>query len=144
MLKRTLVTMFQIVIFSLIWFLADGLVKQFHLPIPANLTGMVLLLVLLFAKVVNVEWLRSGATWLLSEMLLFFVPAVVAVVKYPDLMMSEGWKILAILFLSTILVIGATALVVDRIYRLELKLARRKASARRAMLNIEQATQVGQ
>ncbi|WP_086980750.1 CidA/LrgA family protein [Vibrio aphrogenes] len=127
MLKRVLVTAFQIVIFSFIWLLADWMVKGLHLPIPANLTGMLLLLMLLFAKVIKGDWLRSGATWLLSEMLLFFVPAVVAVVNYPDLMLHEGLKILAVLFFSTILVIGVTALVVDRVYRLEFRLASRKA-----------------
>ncbi|WP_105901815.1 CidA/LrgA family protein [Vibrio gangliei] len=128
MCKRVFSILFQVVIFSLIWLVADYLVQRFHFPIPANLTGMVLLLILLFSRVVNVDWLRSGATWLLSEMLLFFVPAVVAVVKYPDLMMHEGGKILAILFISTILVIGVTALVVDKIYRYELQLARRKSN----------------
>lgn len=126
MLKRLTVTVLQIIIFAAIWVVADHLVHAFQLPIPANLTGMILLLILLFTKVVNVNWLRSGATWLLSEMLLFFVPAVVAVVKYPELVGLQGLKILAVLFLSTILVIAATALVVDKLYRFELKMARRK------------------
>ncbi len=128
MLKRHFFTLFQVVVFSCIWMLSDKLVQQFHLPIPANLTGMLLLLMLLFTKVINVNWLRSGATWLLSEMLLFFVPAVIAVVKYPDLVINDGMKILAVLFISTILVIAVTSLVVDRVYRFELKLARRKSN----------------
>jgi holin-like protein len=65
---------------------------------------------------------------LLAEMLLFFVPAVVAVVNYAQLLMIEGWKIFLVIGISTVLTLGATALVVDRVYRLEQRLAARKAS----------------
>lgn len=105
---------------------SDWLVNQFQLPLPANLTGMLILLLLVMLKVVNVEWFRRGASWLLAEMLLFFVPAVVAVVNYQDLMRQEGIKIAVVLVASTILVIASTAWVVDKMHRVELVLARRK------------------
>ncbi|MCE7623668.1 CidA/LrgA family protein [Vibrio fluvialis] len=130
---NSLMTLSQIAVLALIWFIADLLVKEFHLPIPANLTGMLLLLVLVFTHVVNVDWLRKGATWLLAEMLLFFVPAVVAVVNYQDLMKQEGLRIMVVLILSTIAVIGSTAWVVDKLYRFELKMARRKSNHLRSM-----------
>jgi len=60
-------------------------------------------------------------------MLLFFVPAVVAVVNYAQLLMIEGWKIFLVIGVSTLLTLGATAVVVDKMYRLELYLAARKA-----------------
>lgn len=126
-------TLSQIAVLALIWFIADFLVKEFHLSIPANLTGMLLLLALVFTHVVNVDWLRKGATWLLAEMLLFFVPAVVAVVNYQDLMKQEGLRIMVVLILSTIAVIGSTAWVVDKLYRFELKMARRKSNHLRSM-----------
>ncbi len=47
------------------------------------------------------------------------------VVNYQDLLLQEGWRIMVVLVTSTVLVLGTTALVVDRVYRLELKLARR-------------------
>ncbi|MCA2014833.1 CidA/LrgA family protein [Vibrio tritonius] len=125
-----MLTIIQVIGLSVIWFAADYLVKQFHLPIPSNLTGLLLLLVLVFARIINVEWLRRGATWLLAEMLLFFVPAVVTVVNYQSLMEQEGLQIIAVLFISTALVIGVTAWVVDRVYRFEVALSRRKSNRR--------------
>ncbi|MBL4281702.1 CidA/LrgA family protein [Vibrio fluvialis] len=130
---NSLMTLSQIAVLALIWFIADFLVKECHLPIPANLTGMLLLLALVFTHVVNVDWLRKGATWLLAEMLLFFVPAVVAVVNYQDLMKQEGLRIMVVLILSTIAVIASTAWVVDKLYRFELKMARRKSNHLRSM-----------
>ena len=122
---RWLQTPFQIVLLAAIWLLADIAVRTLHLPLPANLTGMLLLLACILLGVVKAQWFEAGARWLLAEMLLFFVPAVVAVVNYQDLLLQEGWRIMVVLLLSTILVLGTTALVVDRVYRLELKLARR-------------------
>ncbi len=122
---RWLQTPFQIVLLAAIWLLADIAVRTLHLPLPANLTGMLLLLACILLGVVKAQWFEAGARWLLAEMLLFFVPAVVAVVNYQDLLLEEGWRIMVVLLVSTTLVLGTTALVVDRVYRLELKLARR-------------------
>ncbi|MGY3944943.1 CidA/LrgA family protein [Aeromonas tecta] len=122
---RWLQTISQIVLLAGIWLLADTAVRTFHLPLPANLTGMLLLLVCILLGVVKAQWFSAGARWLLAEMLLFFVPAVVAVVNYQDLLLEDGWRIMLVLVVSTILVLGTTALVVDRVYRFELMLARR-------------------
>jgi len=122
---RWLQTPFQIVLLAAIWLLADTAVRTLHLPLPANLTGMLLLLACILLGVVKAEWFSAGARWLLAEMLLFFVPAVVAVVNYQDLLLQEGWRIALVLVISTTLVLGVTALVVDRLYRFELWLSRR-------------------
>ena len=53
-------------------------------------------------------------------MLLFFVPAVLAVLNYTQLLMVDGWRILLVIALSTTLVLGATAWVVDKVYRYEI------------------------
>ncbi|WP_421206824.1 CidA/LrgA family protein [Aeromonas enteropelogenes] len=118
-------TPFQIALLALVWLLADTAVRILHIPLPANLTGMLLLLACILLGVVKAQWVEAGARWLLAEMLLFFVPAVVAVVNYQELLLQEGWRIMVVLLVSTTLVLGTTALVVDRVYRLELKLARR-------------------
>ena len=49
-----------------------------------------LLLVCILLGVVKAQWFSAGARWLLAEMLLFFVPAVVAVVNYQELLLQGG------------------------------------------------------
>ncbi len=71
--------------------------------------GMVLMLTLILCRALPLNWVRAGARWLLAEMLLFFVPAVVAVVNYAQLLMVDGWRIFAVIALSTLMVLGATA-----------------------------------
>ncbi|AHJ75644.1 CidA/LrgA family protein [Kosakonia sacchari] len=110
----------QVLLYAGLFIFAQYLVQWLHLPLPANLVGMILLLGLILCRVIPLSWVRAGAHWLLAEMLLFFVPAVVAVVNYAQLLMVEGWRIFMVIGLSTLLVLGATAWVVDKVYRFEL------------------------
>ncbi|WP_439438113.1 CidA/LrgA family protein [Salinivibrio costicola] len=128
LIKNALLTLLQVFVLAGIWFLSDWLVTTFAIPLPANLTGMLLLLGALMLKIIRADWLRRGAAWLLAEMLLFFVPAVVAVVNYQDLLLREGGKIMVVLILSTAMVIASTAWVVDKVYRFEVKMARRRSN----------------
>ncbi len=116
----------QLVLYIGLFLSAQALVTRYHLPVPANVVGMFMLLALIFTGILPVHWVREGARWLLAEMLLFFVPAVVAVINYTQLLMVDGWRICVVIAVGTLLVMGTTAVVVDRIYRLELLMARRK------------------
>ncbi|WP_312393524.1 CidA/LrgA family protein [Mixta calida] len=123
---RRLQVPLQVGIYIGLFIFAQQLVGWLHLPLPANIVGMLLLLTLIVLRIVPLKWVKAGGSWLLAEMLLFFVPAVVAVVNYGDLLKVEGWRICVVIALSTLMVLGATALVVDRVYRLEIWLAQRK------------------
>ena len=82
---------------------------------------MILMLALIVCRILPLQWVRAGARWLLAEMLLFFVPAVVAVVNYAQLLLVDGWRIFAVIALSTVMVLGTTAWVVEKVYRYEMR-----------------------
>ena len=111
----------QVILYAGLFVFAEYLVNWLNLPLPANLVGMVLMLALIVCRIVPLKWVRAGSRWLLAEMLLFFVPAVVAVVNYAQLLMVDGWRIFLVIALSTMMVLAATAWVVDKVYRYELK-----------------------
>lgn len=118
----------QVALYVGLFLFAQWLVEVWNLPLPANLVGMLMMLALIVCRVIPLKWVRAGSRWLLAEMLLFFVPAVVAVVNYAQLLMVDGWRIFLVIAISTSLVLGATALVVDKVYRYELaREARRQA-----------------
>ncbi|WET40361.1 CidA/LrgA family protein [Citrobacter enshiensis] len=110
----------QVLLYAGLFVFAQYLVSWLHLPLPANLVGMVLMLALIVCRVIPLKWVRAGAHWLLAEMLLFFIPAVVAVVNYTQLLLVDGWRIFAVIAISTLMVLGTTAWVVDKVYRYEL------------------------
>lgn len=110
----------QVLLYAGLFIFAQYLVSWLHLPLPANLVGMVLMLALIVCRIIPLSWVRAGARWLLAEMLLFFVPAVVAVVNYAHLLLVDSWRIFSVIALSTLMVLGATAWVVDKVYRYEM------------------------
>jgi len=119
-LVHYLQTPLQVVLYMALFMLSEQLVIWLHLPLPANVVGLLLLLGLILCRLVPLSWVRAGSRWLLAEMLLFFVPAVVAVVNYSHLLQVEGWRIALVIGISTLLVLGTTGWVVERVYRYEL------------------------
>ena len=61
--------------------------------------------------------MSKGAGWLLAEMLLFFVPAAMILMQNPQMFGLLGLKLLAIIVVGTILVMAATALTIDVLFR---------------------------
>ena len=116
----------QVLLYAGLFVFAEYLVGWLHLPLPANIVGMLLLLALIVTRVVPLNWVKAGSRWLLAEMLLFFIPAVVAVVNYGDLLRVDGWRICVVIGVSTLLVLASTAWVVDRLYHYEVARAARK------------------
>lgn len=125
-IRVVLLTCIQVFILSLIWMAANVFVQRLHIPVPANLVGLCLLLILVFTRIIRPNWLRLGASWLLAEMLLFFVPAAISIMKYPQLVRQFGLQIMAVIFISTVCVIISTAWTVDKMHRIEVRIARRR------------------
>jgi len=102
-----------------LWLLCDAAVRAFSLPVPSGVLGLVILLALLFCGGVAPSWIKAGADWLLADMLLFFVPAAVAIVQYGGLLHSDGWQLALVVVVGTLFVMVATAVAVDQAVRLE-------------------------
>lgn len=129
-LQRGATVLLQVLALSAIWLSMDVVRRYFGWSMPAGLLGFGLLAAGLFSGMVKVQWLKGGTNWLLAEMLLFFVPAVLVVTEYSDLIAHQGLRIVAVIVCSTLCVMVVTALAVDRVYRLELWLARRRSAAK--------------
>lgn len=70
--------------------------------------------------------MKAGADWLLSDMLLFFIPAAVTAVQYGGLFREDGWRLALVVAGGTLMVMVAVAFAVDRAARLERRLALRR------------------
>lgn len=107
----------QILLLVPFWRAGVAIAAGLDLPVPGSVVGLALLLAALALGVVRVEWLEEGADWLFRHMLLFFIPAAVGVIQYPELLGGEGVRVLAVVALSTALVMLATAAVVELLVR---------------------------
>ncbi|MBM7621381.1 holin-like protein [Bacillus tianshenii] len=85
--------------------------RTFEIPVPGSIIGMLLLFFLLLSGIVKDRLLDEGSGLLLRYMPLFFVPATVGVIRYPDVFAGKGSLILLALLLSTFLVMVISGLV---------------------------------
>jgi len=99
---------YQIIIILMVWGCAYCLQKLLSLPVASGVFGFFLLLFLLEMKWLKLAQVEHGADFLLGELLLFFIPPVVGVIQYQDLLMISGWKILLVILISTALVMMAS------------------------------------
>ena len=114
----------QVAGLAALWWASDVVMRALGLPVPGSVAGLAVLVLLLRTGWLPLAWVSEGAGWLLAEMLLFFIPAVVAVVQYPAVILREGWQLLMVILLGTVGVMVGTALVVERVVRLEQRLRR--------------------
>lgn len=103
----------QVAALSLFWAAGAALSAWLALPIPGAVLGMALLLVSLRLGLVRAAWFEAGAGFLLRHMLLFFVPAAVGAIQFPELLGAAGVRVLAVVVASTVLVMTATGLAVE-------------------------------
>lgn len=103
-LKKLNTASYQIIIILAVWSCAYVLQKLLNLPVASGVLGFFLLLFLLEMKWLKLAHVERGADLLLAELLLFFIPPVVGVIQYQDLLIASGWQILLVILISTALV----------------------------------------
>lgn len=110
-------TVLQVAIVAAVWLAGEAIVRVFVLPLPGSVLGLVSLLLLLGTRRLSALSVRRGADWFLADMLLFFVPAVLAVLDHREFLGLTGLKVLFVILISTTAVMLVTAFAVDRCYR---------------------------
>ena len=111
----------QLMIILIFSFIGDILNHIIPLPIPASIYGMVLLFIALSTKIIKLNQVETTAEFLLSIMLIFFVPASVGIMDTFFAYKSSMLPIIIIVIISTIIVMITTGLVSQFIIKLRNK-----------------------
>lgn len=110
---------FAIILFSL---MAGNLITALtKLPIPGSIFGMLILLILLQTKVVKLETVDPAAGALLSVMILLFIPGGVNLLNVYDKFDGVLFQVLAIIIVTTVVVMAMTGIVADRMIKAKTK-----------------------
>jgi holin-like protein len=116
-MKRLLLFIFQITGLWLLNELGYYLTKWLHLPIPGNVTGMLLLFFLLVSGIVRLEWIEKASSFLIRHLAFFFIPVAVGLMEFGGLFLENGVAILAAIVGSAaigILVTGYTSQILEK------------------------------
>ncbi|WP_313398667.1 CidA/LrgA family protein [Stenotrophomonas sp.] len=110
-------TWLQIGLLVAVWLLADTLMRYLGVPVPGGIVGLFVLLLAFALHWLSPRSFAQGAQWLLAEMLLFFVPAAMILLDNRQMFGWLGVKLLAVVVGGTVLVMAATALTVEWLFR---------------------------
>ncbi|WP_009958498.1 CidA/LrgA family protein [Verrucomicrobium spinosum] len=110
---RQSLVLLQCLVLVAFWLAGEMIVKALHLPVPGSVLGFFGLLSCLLFRWIPVSWVQYGSTGMLKHLSLFFVPAMLAVVKYKELVSLDGVKLVLATIAGTLTVMIGTALVVE-------------------------------
>ena len=138
-LMRTIRVIGQILILYIFYYIGVFIVEMTGLPLPASILGLVLLAFCLKMKWVKVDYIREGAGFLIAFMTLFFIPPIVGIIDYPQLLSVEGVLLIGTVFVSTLFAILISSKISEIIEKKELELIKRKEVELLTSSNLNQA-----
>lgn len=103
----------ELLIILIIFFIGEITSKVLHLPIPGNIIGMLLLLMLLLTNTIKVSQVETIAKFFLDHLAFFFVPAGVGLLASLNILKDSWGKILLVCLLTTSITIAVTGFVVQ-------------------------------
>ncbi|AAN70199.1 MULTISPECIES: CidA/LrgA family protein [Pseudomonas] len=121
LLKKALRLLVELAVLCALFLLGGQIASWLGWPIPGGVMGLALLLILFASGVLKPAMLQLGAGWLMAEMLLFFIPALMSLLDYGALIREEGWRILLVIAVSTLIVMIVTAMTVEMVCRWRLR-----------------------
>ena len=113
-----------IIIFG-IYLIGDLISKFLKLPIPGNILGMIILLILLCTKVIKIEQIETISNFILDHLAFFFIPAGVGLMSSIGIIKDTWIKLIIVCIVTTIIVIGSTGTIVQFVSR---KISKSKGS----------------
>jgi len=118
---------FQVSVLVLFNFIGNLIHDFFNFIIPGSIIGLLLLFLCLNLKIIPVKLIENGAVFLLSILMLFFIPATVGIMNYSSLLSLQGILLIAAVLISTslsIIIAGRAG------QRLEKRVQRKKENKR--------------
>lgn len=126
LLMRVIRTIAQILILYIFYYFGVLIVEITELPLPASIIGLVLLAFCLHMKWVKIDYIREGAGFLIAFMTLFFIPAIVGIIDYPQLLSVEGILLLGTVLVSTLFTILISSKFSEIVEKKELEIIEKK------------------
>ncbi|ADU30536.1 LrgA family protein [Evansella cellulosilytica DSM 2522] len=104
------------ILYSFFW-LGSFIQHTFQLRIPGSIIGMLLLFLLFTTKVIKPQWLEDGASLLLRNMPLLFLPVTVGILNYLGFFAGRGFLLIFIALISTFLVMVISGIMTQLLVR---------------------------
>ncbi|OMP66067.1 CidA/LrgA family protein [Domibacillus epiphyticus] len=114
-MKETVLFLGQIIILIIIYQLSAAIVTYLHIPIPASVFGMMILLALLSKGLIHMRYIEKGAAFLNKHLAFFFIPIAVGLMTFGDLIKTTGIPLTIMIGGSSLIGLFVTASLTDRL-----------------------------
>lgn len=121
----------QMMIIGGITFLGEMLHVLIPLPVPASVYGMAILFVCLCLHIIREEQIQETAQWLLAVMPVMFIGPGVEIMEHYTKIADSLLPFVAVVLISTVLVMAATGLTVQGIMAAMSRVRNRKHPAKK-------------
>lgn len=108
----------EMLIVLAIYFVGQFISTALHLPLPGNILGMIILLILLCTKILKVEQVDTVSTFLLDHLAFLFIPAGVGLLNALGYLEGNITKLLIIVVTSTMVIMASTGIIVQFVMKL--------------------------
>lgn len=120
----------QLLIILGVWLCGEFISRGLNLPIPGNVIGMFLMLLLLLFRVVKIPHVMNVSNFFLDNISFFFIPGAVALLVYYKQIQGQILQVLAAIVLSSVLVFLVTGYTVEGLLRLKKHLSNKKGQVK--------------
>ncbi|MCF0223381.1 MAG: CidA/LrgA family protein [Fibrobacter sp.] len=100
----------QIVVIFSICLAGEFLYRVVGVPVPGNILGMIILLLLLCFKILKPEQISSVSSFFLNHLALFFLPPSIAIMTVGDDVIAQWPTLLILCVVLTLVTLAATGL----------------------------------
>ena len=107
----------ELALILVICLLGEGIAALLPVAFPASVISMVLLMLLLLCGAVKERQIQVTSKFLVANMGIFFVPAVVGTIEYAELLSRQLLPFVVIVLVTTPVVYGITAWMVQLLMR---------------------------
>ena len=118
-MNKSLHITLELAVILAVCFLGDVLVTLLPFNFSASVLSMIILLVLLVAKAIKFDYIKSSASFFTSNMAVLFIPYGVKLLQYLDVIKENLLLFLIIVLVTTPVVYGVTAFTAQFIMKLQ-------------------------
>lgn len=112
-LLKTMKVIIQIALLFCMYFIGMWIQQYFGLFIPGSVIGLILMFILLSTGILHANWIEAGARFMISHLVLFFIPATVGLLNYYHLFAGKGVLLVFIVIISTLLVMVSSGVITE-------------------------------
>ncbi|CUH94914.1 putative membrane protein [Propionispora sp. 2/2-37] len=92
----------QVLLLCFISLLSNEIAPLLPFKIPGSIIGILIVFVLLERQWLPLNWIENGANLLISELLLFFIPSVVGIMQFSDVLWPQSLGLFTVIAVSTL------------------------------------------